>query len=373
MNVKVITRHGPSNYGSILQAIATVKAVESLGHTCQIIDYQRKDERGLKSILAALAKKPEWKSNPLKKGAYIVLRWPMEQLAQGRFDSFRRQHLPLTERYSDYASLKNVDADVYMTGSDQVWGPVATDKFDPAYFLDFAAGKKRVAYAASFGRTQFDQFTIEQYKKLLEGYNSIAVRENAAVETIKGMNLPAPDQVLDPTLLLNADEWSHLISDGDKAPEGEYILVYQIHNNPALDEYARKLSEHTGKPLYRISPSLHQIRRGGHFIWLPTLGKFLATIKNASLMVTDSFHGTAFAINFNTQFVEILPNNGTGSRNQSILALTGLSDRVITAPEDFETPARQIDFNAVNKILCQVRQKSMDILKKMISLCHTKE
>ena len=56
MNVKVITRHGPSNYGSILQAIATVKAVESLGHTCQIIDYQRKDERGLKSILAALAK-----------------------------------------------------------------------------------------------------------------------------------------------------------------------------------------------------------------------------------------------------------------------------------------------------------------------------
>lgn len=99
--------------------------------------------------------------------------------------------------------------------------------------------------------------------------------------------------------------------------------------------YAKKFADSVGLPLYRISPSLHQITRGGKFIYLPDLGDFLSFIKNCTYFITDSFHGTVFALIFNKQFVEILPNNNTGSRNQSILQLTGLMDRIIIDFNDF--------------------------------------
>ena len=106
--------------------------------------------------------------------------------------------------------------------------------------------------------------------------------------------------------------------------------------------------------------------RGGKFINLPKLGKFLSYIKNCSYLVTDSFHGTAFALNFNRQFVEILPNNETGSRNLSILELTGLRDRIVTDFSDFSIAERSIDYDRVNNILNRERKKSIELLG---SLC----
>ena len=84
-------------------------------------------------------------------------------------------------------------------------------------------------------------------------------------------------------------------------------------------------------------------------------------------MITDSFHGTAFALNFNKQFIEILPNTKTGSRNQSILNLTGLADRIVTDYEDFSIANRKIDYVKVNNILQREREKSLNIIKKMLS------
>lgn len=83
-------------------------------------------------------------------------------------------------------------------------------------------------------------------------------------------------------------------------------------------------------------------------------------------MITDSFHGTAFALNFNKQFIEILPNTKTGSRNQSILNLTGLTDRIVTDYEDFSIAKREINYVKVNEILAKEREKSLNILKKML-------
>ena len=102
-----------------------------------------------------------------------------------------------------------------------------------------------------------------------------------------------------------------------------------------LSDYANKFAQHIDLPLLRISPTLHQYARGGKFVYLPDMGDFLSYIKNSTYFITDSFHGTAFALNFNCQFIEILPNNKTGVRNQSILQLTGLQDRIISNYNDF--------------------------------------
>ena len=156
MKISIITRHAPSNYGSLLQAIATQKAISKLGHQAEIADYIRKDEYGLKGLLTLLSHKERWNKNILKKWTYITLRYPGDKLAQNKFERMRKKYLSLSMRYSSLENLKNnpPHADIYMTGSDQVWGPVSTGVYDSAYFLSYVPDQlKKIAYAGSFGRT----------------------------------------------------------------------------------------------------------------------------------------------------------------------------------------------------------------------------
>ena len=361
MDIKVITRHAPSNYGSLLQSIATQTILERLGHNCEIIDYIRDDEHGLKAIMTSLKNKPSWNSNAVKRMAYILMRYPAEKLAEIKFEKMRKRYLKLTVLCRTHGELGKLKADIFMTGSDQVWGPTLNGKHDGAYFLSFVEGKPKLAYAASFGRTEFTEDVVEQYKNMLSCYNAITVREDSAVELLYEWGIRCDGQVLDPTLLLTADEWSNFIQGCEK--KGNYVLVYQIHNDKNLGRYAKRFAEYVGLPIVRVSPYLHQISREGSLRLLPNMDKFLSYIRECDYMITDSFHGTAFALNFNRQFIEILPNNKTGSRNQSILQLTGLQDRIVTDYDDFSLADKAIDYSNVNGIIVKERKRSMDILK----------
>jgi len=364
MDIKVITRHGPSNYGSLLQAIATFSILEKLGHNAEIIDYQCKNERGIKAVCADVSHKAGW-NNPIKKLIYVAIRFPMEWMAQHKFDGMRKKYLKMTRRCKNTKDLENLRADIFMTGSDQVWGPVLTEAYDKNYFLDFVdEDTKKVAYAASFGKTEFVDTTVAAYKRMLTRYSSISVRENSAQKLLRKWNIPCAGQVLDPTMLLTGEEWSKFIK--KNRPSG-YVLVYQLHNNVQLSSYAKSFAKEVNLPLYRVSPSLHQFCRGGKFIYLPGLGDFLSAIKNCSYLITDSFHGTCFALNFNRQFIEILPNNNTGARNQSILQLIELTDRIVSDYTDFSIKDRVIDYSKVNEIIQTERIKSIDILKDMMN------
>lgn len=370
MNVKVITRHSPSNYGSLLQSIATVKTIEGLGHDCSIIDYQRPDERGLKGVLTQVNCKAGF-GNPLKKLAYIAIRYPIEKFALVRFDRMRKKYLKMTSRCSSHVDLKKISADAFITGSDQVWGPMMNGVYDSAYFLQFVGkDSRKLAYAASFGKTKFDESTVVAYKKMLSEYDKIAVREKSAVSLLEEWGLNnCLGQVLDPTLLLDKSEWMNLIvkkNDFGKYKGKNYILVYQIHNDPKLSDYAKRLSKHFGMELVRVNPMFHQILRGGKFICCPDLSEFLSLIANALCIVTDSFHGTCFSINFGKQFIEILPNNATGTRNQSILELTGLSDRILCDFNDYSLVDKVIDYGKVNELLEVERRKSLEVIRSMI-------
>ncbi len=354
----------PSNYGSLLQSVATQRIIEALGHQCEIINYVRKDERGLQGILSSMVGKKEWNRNLLKKFAYIILRYPGEWMNQRFFDRMRKQHLKLTPVCYTQEELKQLKADIFMTGSDQVWGPLFRVKYDSAYFLDFVgSNSKKISYAASLGRTEFTPDILQAYKFYMSTYTHLTVRENSAVELLKNLELHCDGQVLDPTLLIDKNQWCQYIK---KEIKGEYVLIYEIHNNSRLDDYAKRFAAHVDLPLVRVTPTLHQVARGGKMIFLPNIGEFLSYIKNATYMVTDSFHGTAFAINLNTQFIEVLPNTKTGSRNQSILQFTGLQDRIVTDFNDFSLADKKIDFEKVNKIIATERLKSINTLKTII-------
>lgn len=365
MKVQVITRHAVTNYGSLLQAMATQKIISSIGHECEIVDYQRDDENYKNIDKTLLAGKDNWNKNVIKKCLYLFIRKPASIIAGTKFAKMQKEHLILTKTYRTQEELKRdlPEADVYMTGSDQVWGKIANGQYDGSYFLEFIPEEKyKVAFAASMGHSVKTKEEEELVSKWIKRYNNIAVREDSVVNYLRNIGIEAK-QVLDPTLLVSTDEWEKIA----KCKENKkYVLVYQIHNDMRLGKYAEMFAKKKNLPLIRISASLHQIMREGRFKFLPDIGEFLGYIKNAEYLITDSFHGTAFAINFNTQFVEILPNTNTGSRNQSILALTGLQDRIVTDMDDFSVGEKIIDFEPVNEVIRQEREKSIEILKELI-------
>lgn len=365
MKISLITRHAISNYGSFLQAFATQMAVKKLGHECEIIDYIRDDERPFRQEYTLLRHKSKWNNNPITKAAYLTLRTPESILAGVRFGKQRKKFLNLSSRYSSLNMLKTKlpVADIYMTGSDQVWGPMANGELDSAYCLSFVPDNaKKISYGASFGRADMTDEEKAYFKNRLSKYKALAVREDSAVGILSDLGLEAK-QVLDPTLLLTYDEWQKLV---DKNERGCYVLIYQLHNNPKLGVYAKKVAEEKNLSLIRISPSLHQCIREGKFIWCPPVDEFLSLIKNAKCLITDSFHGTAFAITFHTPFIDVLPNNNTETRNMSILRMTGLSDRILKDDGNTESAWRAIDYMSVDEILRSKRLESYEILKMML-------
>ena len=364
MNIKVITRHAPSNYGSLLQAIATQTVLERLGHECEIIDYRRLDEMGFNIIRSHLNNLKDWSRNPLKKLLYIALRYPEEFIAEKRFRSMQKKHLRLTKAFHSLDELKALRADVFMTGSDQVWGPTLSGVYDEAYFLAFAGhNDKKVAYAASFGRTGFSEAELSNYKRLLSGYSAITVREDSAVGLLENIGVRCEGQVLDPTLLLDKDDWGSFIKCGRK--RGGFVLVYQL-NNPKASNYAKRLSKVSGLPMVRVTPYSHQITEGGKMVLLPDVDRFLSYIRDCSYLVTDSFHGSAFAINFNKQFMAVLPEGSTNTRNLSLLKLFGLERRAVSGTSVDGLAEDLIDYSLVNEMLEEQRRVSIAALNNML-------
>lgn len=239
MVVNVITRHAPTNYGSLLQAIATQRVIMNLGHECRIINYIPKCETGVRMAITQLEQKTKWRRNPIKKAIYLMVAEPETLLMDRKFLAMRKKYLQMGPCCATTGELKKLYAEkkdeVFLTGSDQVWGPISTGHYDPTYFLDFVPkSSRKLAFAASFGKAIFDEQTLKEYGVLLKKYDSLAVRENVAVELLKKMDISAK-QVLDPTLLMDADAWSEYVKPMKK-PE-KYVLVYQIHANSDLDHY----------------------------------------------------------------------------------------------------------------------------------------
>lgn len=284
MEVAVITRHAIANYGSLLQAAATQNAIEALGHSCRIIDYVRPNEVCTQLHKCQLQQKPRWNRTPLRRRVYSTLRYTENVMAGRLFESARRQMLHLTEPFSTAQELtaNGPKADVYMTGSDQVWGPMEDGTYDPVYRLAFAPeGAKKVAYAASFGRTELSKPLRGQFCRDLRQYTSITVREDSAIALLRQLGLEGK-QVIDPVFLPDDDFWQSLLEPISAAPDS-YFLVYQIHKDPALCAYAKAAAKAVGKPLLRLSASVHQATWGGKFIYAPTPGPVPALYQKCRL------------------------------------------------------------------------------------------
>jgi len=362
--VAYLTRHHISNYGSVLQAYATQKTLEKLGYHPICIDYYRRDEQPDKLVQTRLICSP-WNTSALKRLVFLLTQTPVYRFADHRFARYRKLLCMTAKRYSTVQELREdlPAADLYMTGSDQTWNTVTCGELDPVYFLSFLEeDAKRISYAASFGKAELSPPEREVIAPLLKKYHAITVREQSGCSLLKAMGLQG-QQVLDPVLLLSKKEWEELIP--QRKSRERYLLVYQLHPSKAFEQYTAEFAKRTGLRLYRISHCFHHALRCGRFLCCPPPEEFLYRIRNAACMLTDSFHGTAFAVAMNTPFIDVLPKENS-ERISSLLQLIGCEDRILKEYDDFSLMDRKIDFQSVDEKIHAERKRSVAILKTML-------
>lgn len=362
MKVAVMTLHYVNHYGSLLQTYATCRLFEKLGHTAEVIDYIRPNSTDeMQGIMEGLKKKG--RRNPLFSAAYVLTK-RLENRKREKFSrDFLQNNVCLTSRYQTYQELLNAppEADVYCTGSDQVWNSEYNGGYLPEYFLEFApSGKKRIAFSASIGMDRFPEAEYAQIRDSLMKYSAISVREASAQSILKEMGLSQTVQVLDPTLCLSKQDWMPLIA--PRKVKKPYVLLYKLNDAPELERFVEELSERKSLQIIRVSYYLNHFKKQGKMIYSPSVGDFLSLIHYADCVVTDSFHAVAFSINFGKDLYAFYPGQYS-TRIQSILQLTGAEHRAVNTPGYADRP---INYEYVNQVLNKERERAETFIRQAL-------
>lgn len=357
MRVKLLTLHAIKNYGSVLQAFATQKIFESIGFDVEIINYIREDVRD-ENILKT------WCGNNIAKKIIMistVKKWKKV------FDTFYKENLKLTTKiYTTENDFKDftLDADVYCTGSDQVWNSIWNNGILYPLYLNFVPKSEvKIAFAASFGTKYLSQKEVEMTRELISEYSFISVRESSAKEILNNLyDYKNVTHIIDPTLILHGDIWRNFST--AKTFHKDYILIYNLNRDKKFDKYAQKLSQITGFKLLRLCTRYDQIFRIGKSVVIPEIFNFINLIDNAKYILTDSFHATAFALNLHTNPICIYPPEFS-DRIASLLKLTQTEDRCVTDYNDFTILNRSVNFIKVDELFDRERSIAFDFLKNI--------
>ena len=361
--VGIITQHRVVNYGSVLQTYALQEKIKELGYDCEVIDYYPERFTPLGMLKRIKNKGEKFRKSFLIRTIARIIIIPSYFIRFRMFFKFLDNRIDMTAktyRSEEELEKEKFSYDIFCTGSDQVWNYGWNEKIEYPYFLAFAPEfARKISYAASFGKSELDSIEISETTRLLKRYTAISLRELSGVKIVEGLGIKNSVSVLDPTLLLTGQEWRKLSSGkycGDK-----YILVYNLNRNPKIDSYAKELSNQMGLEVRYLSYQLHEFYKTGKMFCNPQVEDFLALIDGAQYVITDSFHATAFSLNFNKEFVIVYPGKYS-TRLQSILEILGLMDRVAKDEKDMSIVKSKIDYDSVNKILEAERIKSLNWL-----------
>lgn len=346
MKISLITYHVSSNYGAIMQTYALCEYLKILGHNVELIDIRQSEET--KGIIPKLIKP-------------VVFWLRMKTIIKTLYP-------PFSKRYKDFNHLQKEPpvADIYLVGSDQVWNPNISKNLQMAYFLDFGGSNvKRVSYASSFGITQWpSKDNIAHISECLRRFDSLSVREEEGKIVCEKVFDCVPEVVVDPTFLL--DDYKKLVNEIEERDE---IICYKLKKDEDFFDNVRIIGKNLNLPVTLLN---HNYKvKGLRYCLNPSLKQWLKRIASAKFIITDSFHGIAFSLIFNKQFVVIKKNDGKDSRLINILRKVGLEHRMYDSTEilskDKNWSTTQIDYSKVNEKIKILREKSRGFLIKALS------
>lgn len=365
-SIGIITIHKINNYGSVFQAYALQKACEDLGYKVEIIDY---DFPNSFHIPQKYASKVDTQPNEPK---WIKFLYAFDLIKQHKgIRNFVLKYQSLSKnQYSSPSDLEIAPPhyDVYITGSDQLWNPRHCNA-DPAFMLHFAPDTAlKISYAASIGTNSIPSELKSQYQKLLGRYAHIAVRENSGASVVKEIAGKEATVVLDPTLLLDKNQWNQ-IATPRRLFKKKYILCYFLNYTfnafPYVDHLAEYMQKQTGYEIVRVARPPHKLGLPHtHYRVGASPEDFLALIRDAEMVLTTSFHGTAFAVNYGKPvFTVVQDRNASDSRQVSLMQNLGLEEQVLTITDEMPDRSRFIyDEPSEQKRLETLRRESLEYL-----------
>lgn len=359
--IAISTWYSNGNFGGTLQAYALQKTLTDFGYTSEFINLV--DETSSKS----------YKIKRKIKDMAILAYKPKFYISRLKIFKFVRENLEISKPYYTYYELKEIGNEKYLAaicGSDQIWANVG-DKIDDLSYLTFICPDRRIAYAPSTGYNKIDKSLEKKFKQYVDEIRFLSVREKQGAEFIKELTGNEAKVVLDPSLLLNKQQWEKEIKkNNNKLGTEKYIFCYFLGDNKDYISYACELSKKTGYKLIGLEAK-YLSQRG---IKKVTAGpiEFLNYINNASYVLTDSFHGVCFSINLGKEFTVFKRFKDDDPKNQNsriinILEKVGLEDRFISPTDSVDKLIKnKIEHNNVQIVLDRERCKSLTYLKSSI-------
>ena len=370
MKIGIVTHWmAVDNYGGMLQSYALQRYLRNLGHDAYLIRFyiDKKNQQSfsvkIKSVLKALL--ISLNVFPNAKKIKRENRITQERVKIRRFDEFRNKYIALSPKvYNSIYEIKNdpPEADIYITGSDQVWAGDLNNPNIWIFYLDFGGENiKRISYAASFGFSYFPGKNEEKFKELLSSFSAISVREANGIDICKKYGFDAT-RCVDSTFLLNKEQYISIMS--PRKHNKAYAFFYTVNVSTTDEIYWNELSEYLcslGKKCVITTGSGY--RRAEELFYkavydYATVEEWLSNIFYSDVVITSSFHGIAFSLILNKDFI-YLPLKGTaGAGNNRIvdlLSLVGLETRQANSIEDVKRLLNEkIDYNHIN---CQKYQQ----------------
>lgn len=379
IKIGILTILKVNNYGADLQVFALQKKIAELGYDAEIIDYlfyKHKDyiytRQSRPFVKLGLKRKLKEFLNPRLEALKSLPQRKAKKKRETKFDAFHQNHIQLsTNTFHSIVELygAKLDYDVFIVGSDQVWNPYSNTSLEP-YFLTFATDNRRkLSYASSFGVSSIPQHARDKYCKCLNNLDYISVREQSGVELIKELTGRTANCVLDPTLLLDINDWKQVAA--YPAFKKPYILLYVLTKSPYITRLAKEISSKLGWDVVRICKNAAKEDKDSSIYNIIDAGpsEFIGLFLNSSFVLTNSFHGTAFSVNFGKPFYTILPKHKlNNSRQQGLLALLKLEGRLIDEGDVF--PNKELyfpEFTEASHLLAAQREQSINYLLKAVN------
>lgn len=363
--VAIMTWYSYRNYGTALQAAAMSYTVKKMAYDVDFIQYTHKPISEVRNISVSLLFKKV--HNTLRRK---FLQTYSSEALEKKFRDFVKSSISETEPCRSYPELYDLNARyaAFLCGSDQIWSPIC---YDPKYFLPFVEEENRmIAYAPSIGSTEISNPVIRDcMATYISRFRHLSVREQQGADLIRKLTGQEAKVVLDPTLLMNSYEWDGYIEkDQVQKISGDYIICYFLGASEKYMGYVRMLSRTMKIPYYVIPVTINQKRSEACVPFEVGPCEFVSLIKNAKYVITDSFHGTAFSINYNIPFSVFKRFGDNDPKNQNsrifnLLGMLGLEGRLVEYQnkQDVQTELG-CDFTDANVILAERREYSLNYL-----------
>ena len=379
MKVGILTILNVNNYGAELQCCALYRKLQQLGYDAEVINYlfgihpEHVFDGEKRTVPIPLKQLIKVKLLPVVQNMFCMFHQKNKRLRNKRFDEFHAKYNHLTSTV--YPSVKSLyeakfNYDVLCIGSDQVWNYMKGYSLEPFFACFDKNNTKKITYASSIGLSSLSVEAEQVFKKELANFAYISVREQQASEILEKLLNRKIDVVLDPTLILNKQEWIE-VAKYDMCPKEKYLLVYIVTIKPC--DYVLTLARHIAKQrnlkILRICRDAYPEHSGSDVEEILTAGPsdFVGLFSKAEFVVTNSFHGTVFSINFSKPFYSVIKSHhSTNSRLTSILKKLGLEDRIV--PVGSQLPMiSDIDFSDPSAKLEAERKLSIEYINKALS------